>query len=75
MAEFQFKGLSTESLAKNLVSEADAEDGQPGFDQVANGVNGVAERGRVARTVGRKIPAGYASGRRRPNSSPEEPAL
>jgi hypothetical protein len=59
MAEFEFEGFAAERLAQNLVAEADAEDGHAGFDEVADGLDRVAEGGRVAGAVGKKNARGF----------------
>ena len=51
MAELQLERLAADSEAKNLVSEADAERRNVRLDHVANVVDGIRQRGGIARPV------------------------
>src|SRR6202040_4098768 len=54
MAEFEFESFAPKSLPENLVAEANAKDRNSGFDQVADGLDRVAERCRVAGAIGKE---------------------
>ena len=43
MAEFELEGFSADGLAKDLVSEADTEDGDAVVQEIARGLHGVTE--------------------------------
>src|SRR6266852_4361349 len=44
VAELQLERLATQREAKDLMAQANPENGNPRFDQVADGLNGVTER-------------------------------
>ena len=54
MAKFELEGFSAEGLAQNLVPQAYPKNRDAVADQVAHGLDGVAEGRRVARSVGKK---------------------
>src|SRR2546429_9630207 len=58
MSEFQFERPAAQGLPENLVPQTNAKDRDPGFDQVTDGLDGVAERGRVAGSVGQENTGG-----------------
>ena len=51
VAEFQFEGFSAEGLAKNLVAEANAEDGNAGVHEFLHFADDVGQGGGIARSV------------------------
>ena len=57
VAEGQLEGLEADRAAEQLVAEADAED-RPLADQLADGLDDVVERGRVAGAVGEEDDVG-----------------
>ena len=59
MAELQFEGFSAERLAENLVAEANAENRKPLLTRSLTALHGVAERGGIARAVGKKNAGGF----------------
>src|SRR5581483_11063508 len=80
MPELQFEGSTAERLPKNLVAKADAENGNAGIYEIANGADCVAEGGGVAWTVGKKnagrlVLERLRGGRRSRNHLYLEPAL
>src|SRR3954468_5656067 len=54
MTKLKLEGLSSESLAQNLVTQADSENGNVCFDKFPDGVNGITKSSRVPRAVGEK---------------------
>ena len=59
VSEFQFERPAAQGLPENLVPQTNAKDRDPGFDQATDGLDGVAERGRVAGSVGQENTGGF----------------
>ena len=60
VAERQLEGLEADRAAEQLVAEADADD-RPLADQLADGLDDVVERRRVAGAVGEEDEVGLAA--------------